>query len=163
VVQRPHCGFPLVYFLHKDVEDALLERLVKDVVQGQITTLRTEECTASERLAIRHFITCATVRQDIIEQVRRMFPDNTTARQTLHLLRGFIVHRILLLTLNKCGTCSMDYTQTESRLLFLIMQKASRLTRQNGVTLMWLFCLPFLLSISVALIGTSYGRVWSTF
>lgn len=101
VIQRPHGGFPLVYFLHKDVEDALLGRLAKDVIQGQISTLQTGQCTELERLAIKHFISDATVQLDMVEQVQRIFSDNRIAMQTIHLLRGFIVHRILLLTLKK--------------------------------------------------------------
>lgn len=47
VVRRPQGGFPMVYFLRKDVEDALLELLVKDICYDQTSILPTRNCTGS--------------------------------------------------------------------------------------------------------------------
>ncbi|KAG0648167.1 hypothetical protein D0Z07_5692 [Hyphodiscus hymeniophilus] len=92
-------GFPVVYFLRKDVEDALLGRLVDDIYQRRIPIL--PACKKSDRIAIRTFISEAKVSPGIAHQIADMFPDKPAAKQTLHLLRGLLVHRILLMTLKK--------------------------------------------------------------
>lgn len=101
VVQRPQGGFPVVFFLRKDVEDALLARLVDDICSGRTSIVLASDCTSSDRLAIRHFITNVKVGQKIIEQIRHIFPDKPALKQNIYLLRGLLVHRILLLTLKK--------------------------------------------------------------
>lgn len=101
VVQRPQGGFPVVFFLRHDVEDALIARLVDDICSGQTSILLTTDCTKSERLAIKHFITDAKVGQKTIEKISQMFPDKPATKQNIYLLRGLLVHRILLLTLKK--------------------------------------------------------------
>ena len=101
VFRRPQGGFPVVFFLRKDVEDALIERLVLDIFRGQTAIIPTRECTQSDRLAIKHFISDANVRPAIAERIRQIFPDKPAAKQNLYLLRGLLVHRILLVTLKK--------------------------------------------------------------
>jgi hypothetical protein len=101
VFQRPQGGFPVVFFLRKDVEDALIERLVWDIFRGQTAIIPTRECTRSDRLAIKYFISDANVRPATAERIRQMFPDKPAAKQNLYLLRGLLVHRILLVTLKK--------------------------------------------------------------
>jgi hypothetical protein len=101
VVRRPHGGFPVVFFLRRDVEDALIARLVSDIVCGQTSIIPTGECTQSDRLAIEQFISDANVGPATAERIHKMFPDKLAAKQKLYLLRGLLVHRILLLTLKK--------------------------------------------------------------
>ncbi|KAH7021746.1 hypothetical protein B0J12DRAFT_773782 [Macrophomina phaseolina] len=101
VVRRPGGGFPFVFFLRKDAEDALTSRLVKNILRGQSSILPTNGCTRAERQAIRHFITDGSVRPATVERIQSMFPDMPVAKQNLYLLRGLLVHRILLLTLKK--------------------------------------------------------------
>jgi hypothetical protein len=101
VVRRPHGGFPVAFFLRRDVEDALIARLVKDIFSGQTEIVPTRECTQSDRLAIKQFISDAHVRPAVAERIRQMFPDKPAAKQNLYLLRGLLVHRILLLALKK--------------------------------------------------------------
>lgn len=101
VVRKDGGGFPVVFFLRTDVEDALIVRLVNDICNGQISVIPTRECTKSDRLAIKQFISGAKVRQGIAERISRMFPDKLAAKQSLYLLRGLLVHRILLLTLKR--------------------------------------------------------------
>ncbi|KAJ9667427.1 hypothetical protein H2201_002295 [Coniosporium apollinis] len=101
VVRKDGGGFPVVFFLRADVEDALIVRLVNDICNGQLSVIPTRECTKSDRLAIKQFISGAKVRQGIAERINRMFPDKPVAKQSLYLLRGLLVHRILLLALKK--------------------------------------------------------------
>ena len=101
VVRRPLGGFPVVFFLRKDVEDTLVARLVKDIIRGQTSIVPARECTQADRLAIKLYITEATVAPAVAGRIREIFPDNPAARQNIHLLRGLLVHRILLLTLKK--------------------------------------------------------------
>ena len=88
VVRRPRGDFPVVFFLRSDVEDALIARLVMDIIHGQTSIIPTRECTQSDRLAIKQFISDANVRPAIVERIHQMFPDKPAARQTLYLLRG---------------------------------------------------------------------------
>jgi hypothetical protein len=101
VVRRPSSGFPFLYFLRRDVEDALIIRLVNDICSGQTSILPTRECTKSDRLTIKQFISTAKVRQGITDRIRDIFPDKPAAKQIIYLLRGLLVHRILLLALKK--------------------------------------------------------------
>ena len=101
VARRPGGGFPVIFFLRRDVEDALIVRLVNDICNGRTSILPTMDCTKSDLLAIKQFISGAKVRQGITERIRQMFPDKPAAKKTLYLLRGLLVHRILLLTLKK--------------------------------------------------------------
>ena len=101
VVRRPQGGFPVVFFLRRDVEDAVIARLVNDVVRGQTSILPTQECTQSDRLAIKRFVPEANVRSVITERIRQMFDEKLSATQNSYLLRGLLVHRILRLALKK--------------------------------------------------------------
>ena len=59
------------------------------------------DCSPDLRQAIRQFIAEARVSDKNALVIKQSFPDNLTVRQKLYLLRGLLVHRILLLTLKK--------------------------------------------------------------
>lgn len=101
VVQRPQGGYPMAFFLRKDVEDALLQRLVEDIFHAQTSIIPTEDCTPSDRLAIKQFISDPNVPPAVVERVQQIFPDKPMLRKTIYLMRGLLVHRILLLCLKK--------------------------------------------------------------
>ena len=101
VVRRPGGGLPFIFLLRQDVEDALIVRLVNDICSGQTSIIPTGDCTKHDRIAIKQFISNAKVQQGITERIGQMFPDKPAVKQTLYLLRGLLVHRILLLTLKK--------------------------------------------------------------
>ena len=101
VVLRPQGGFPIVYFLRKDIEDALLARLVDDIYCGRTSILPTRDCSRSDSIMIKQYISEAIVQQNITNRIHEMYIDNQAARYNIHLLRGLLVHRILLLTLKK--------------------------------------------------------------
>lgn len=101
VVRRPGAGFPLVFFLRRDVEDALIARLVEDICGGRTSIIPTEDHPNSDRLAIRRFISEAKVPPTTTQRIRQLFHNKPAATQNIYLLRGLLVHRILLLTLKK--------------------------------------------------------------
>ena len=101
VVQRHHSGCPLMFFLRRDAEDALIARLVGDVVRGQTSIISTGEYTQPDRLIIKEFISEAAPRPVVIERIDQMFAEKPAAKQNIYLLRGLLVHRILLLALKK--------------------------------------------------------------
>ncbi|KAK5019964.1 hypothetical protein LTR16_000001 [Cryomyces antarcticus] len=94
-------AFPMVFFLRKDVEDALIVRLVSDIVKGQTSILPTREYTTSDRLTIKKFISEVRVQPAVAERIQKLFADKPSAKQKVYLLRGLLVHRILLLALKK--------------------------------------------------------------
>ncbi|KAF2494893.1 hypothetical protein BU16DRAFT_590135 [Lophium mytilinum] len=102
VVRRPSGGYPFIYLLRKDVEDSLIEQLVKEICSGRTSVLpATKECSEDDRVAIQHFMSKPKVCDDVTKRVHGIFPGKPAYLQILHLLRGLFVHRILLLTLKK--------------------------------------------------------------
>lgn len=101
VIWRAQGGFPIVFFLRRDVEVALVERLVRDIVRGQTSILSTSHCTPSDRTAIRLFISSDTLPKTVLDRIDQKFADKPVVKQNLCLIRGLIVHRILLLILKK--------------------------------------------------------------
>ena len=101
VIRRPQGGFPLVFFLRRDVENSLIGRLVHDIVRGQTSILSNTLCTQSDHTAIKHFISVPTVPSALVERINLKFADKPAVKQKLYLVRGLLVHRILLLALKK--------------------------------------------------------------
>ncbi|KAL9620083.1 MAG: hypothetical protein Q9160_005373 [Pyrenula sp. 1 TL-2023] len=100
VVQR-HDGYPLIFFLRQDVQDELLSKLVNNICSGHFSLVPVVDCSPSERAAIRAFLTNATVGPKTLAQISELCPDKPAIRNVLYLLRGLIVHRILLMTLSR--------------------------------------------------------------
>jgi len=100
VIRREQGGFPVIFFLRKDVEDELIKRLVDDIYRGR-TSILPSGCSPSDRLAIKLFISEARVSQKVALRIGNMFPEKPAFRQAVYLLRGLLVHRILLMTLKK--------------------------------------------------------------
>ncbi|KAF2396522.1 hypothetical protein EJ06DRAFT_222752 [Trichodelitschia bisporula] len=101
VVSNSAKGFPVLHFLRRDVEDALLARLVNDIVDGRLPVLPIQNCAAALRKAIKSFLSEEQVDSSVASAIARVFPDNPAAMKCLFLLRGLLVHRILLLCLKK--------------------------------------------------------------
>lgn len=101
VVERSGDSFPLVFFLRRDAEESLISRLIGDILNGQILLLPVRGCSAAELTTIRQFISTENVGPGVLKEVKGLFNDNLTARKTLYLLRGLLVHRILLLSFKK--------------------------------------------------------------
>jgi len=100
VVQRGHGGLPFVFFLRKDVEDRLLSLLVEDIYLGR-TSILPAEIPKSDRLLIKQFISEPRVPSTLAKSIENMFPDKPSLKQVTYLLRGLIVHRILIMALKK--------------------------------------------------------------
>lgn len=101
VVEREIAEFPVAYFLRGDVENALIQRIVDDVCAGRTSILPIRNCTKGQQQAIRVFISREMVEQRVIDVVSQLFPDVPNARKIVYLLRGLLVHGILLLCLKK--------------------------------------------------------------
>lgn len=94
--------FPIVQFFRDDAMNALMERLVTSIISGR-TPLLPADCvnTKSAREGIKNFITAPKIAQDDELFVTMHTKDQPALLQTLYLLRGLIVYRILPMTLRK--------------------------------------------------------------
>lgn len=100
VVRRSRGGYPLVYFLRKQAEEALVNRIVDTLCSGR-SLLPMERCAEDERHAIRQFISEPRITKSEITRIERLFKDRASVKQNLFLLRGLFVHRLLTLALGK--------------------------------------------------------------
>ncbi|KAK8175389.1 hypothetical protein IWX90DRAFT_469628 [Phyllosticta citrichinensis] len=98
IVHRQGGGYPWVFFLRKDVEEALVSRLVEDVVRGRVPTIPLQDSDVETLRAVRTFISEPQVGPSVAKQVEAL---PHTIKKSIYQLRGLIVHRILLLTLKK--------------------------------------------------------------
>lgn len=103
VVRRPGGGFPLVFFLRSDVEDELVRRLTVDVSQGfgGIIPVGGNQLSKADRFAVKDFISSPRPRPQSIHRISKICPDQPFVRQTVYLLRGLLVNRILMMALKK--------------------------------------------------------------
>ncbi|KAK2040736.1 hypothetical protein LZ31DRAFT_603645 [Colletotrichum somersetense] len=101
VVRRARGGFPLLFFLRSDVEEALVQRLTADVLRGTGGILPMQNLDAAERLAVRDFLFNERPRDGTLQRIRQLCPDRPSVRQTIYLLRGVLLNRILMMTLKK--------------------------------------------------------------
>ncbi|KAI0848819.1 hypothetical protein F5Y00DRAFT_270020 [Daldinia vernicosa] len=101
VVRREHGGFPFVFFLRPDAEEEMIKRLKFDVCRGTRGILPIDTLDPVDRLAIKEFLSGSKPRQSSLDRINRLCPDRPHIRQTVHLLRGLFVHRILIMALKK--------------------------------------------------------------
>lgn len=101
VIEREVTEFPVVYFLRSDVENTLIQRLVDDICAGRTSIIPTRDCTKEQRQAIRVFISQEMVERHTINVVSQLFPGAPNTRKMVYLLRGLLVHGILLLCLKR--------------------------------------------------------------
>ncbi|KAI0836841.1 hypothetical protein F5Y06DRAFT_95513 [Hypoxylon sp. FL0890] len=101
VVRRPHGGFPYVFFLRPDVEEEMINRLRYDVCRGTRGIIPIDSIEPADRLAIKEFLSGGKVRQSSLDRISRLCPDRPHVKQTIYLLRGLFVHRILIMALKK--------------------------------------------------------------
>ncbi|RAL58205.1 hypothetical protein DID88_002308 [Monilinia fructigena] len=101
IVERT-AGFPIIYLLREDVEDALHYRIINDICNGRIPFLR---LTGSSMTVGKHWIRQVLSDDDIddklIEKVSALFKDKSSARKNILLVRGLVLNKILLLCLKK--------------------------------------------------------------
>ncbi|KAI1056515.1 hypothetical protein LB507_002185 [Fusarium sp. FIESC RH6] len=103
VIRRDGGGFPLVFFLRQDVEDELVHRLTADICRGAggILPLAEQAMPAKDRVAVKDFISSAKPQSKYIRLIQNLSPDKPSLKQTVYLLRGLLVNRILMMTLKK--------------------------------------------------------------
>ena len=103
VIRRKGGGFPLVFFLRQDVEDELVHRLTADICRGTggILPLAEQVMPARDRVAVKDFISSAKPQLKNIKLIQNLSPDKPSLKQTIYLLRGLLVNRILMMTLKK--------------------------------------------------------------
>ncbi|KAF3909914.1 hypothetical protein ABW21_db0200578 [Orbilia brochopaga] len=101
VVERAGGGFPFIYFLRRDAEEALVKRLVNDICSGRTPILPLADATVHVQRTVKQFISDPKIPPGQVHEIRRMFENNTAVIKTIYLLRGLFVHRILLLALKK--------------------------------------------------------------
>ncbi|PVH75301.1 hypothetical protein DL98DRAFT_562460 [Cadophora sp. DSE1049] len=100
VLRRGEGGFPIIFFLRQDVETELISRLVDDIFYGR-TSIFPPDSTIADRTAIKEFISEPKITAELSNYVKSMFNDKPALRQAVYLLRGLLVHRILLMVLKK--------------------------------------------------------------
>lgn len=90
----------MLSFLRKDAEQDLLCKLIDDIHKGR-TAILPQDIPRVGRDLIKKFISEPQVSSEDEQTIRDMFPDKPAVKQAVFLLRGLIVHRILLMTLKK--------------------------------------------------------------
>jgi hypothetical protein len=98
--QRPHGGLPVISFLRSDVEERLIQLLVDDVSQQRVPILPTDTPRTSRAL-VRKFISEPGLSKEFVQEIHEAFDDKPAVMQSIHLLRGLFVYRILIMTLKK--------------------------------------------------------------
>ena len=101
VIRRPDAAFPAVFFLQREVEDAAISRLTKSLCAGQASLLPVKDLSAQDSRALERFISRAVCSGQDVALVEALFLDTDVAMQNVLLLRGLLVHRLLMMTLNK--------------------------------------------------------------
>ncbi|XXH01214.1 hypothetical protein Hte_007568 [Hypoxylon texense] len=101
VVRRHHGGFPFVFFLRPDVEEEMIKRLKYDICQGTRGIIPMDTFEPADRIAVKEFLSGGKVRQSSLDRIGRLCPDRPHVKQTIYLLRGLFIHRILVMALKK--------------------------------------------------------------
>ncbi|RAL03936.1 DUF3638 and DUF3645 domain-containing protein, partial [Aspergillus ibericus CBS 121593] len=101
VVNRAVGAFPLAYLLRQDVEEILCKRIVDDVCSGRGSVFPIEEYDEMETAKIKQFISEERLDAPVLKDINILLEDVPRARKKASLLRGLLVHRILLLCLKK--------------------------------------------------------------
>lgn len=78
-----------------------MRRLVNDICSGRVSVFPTGAFSKTERITIQQFVSDATISEAVMQEIQHIFLDKPASIRTLYLLRGLLVHRILLLTLKK--------------------------------------------------------------
>ena len=101
VIERGPGAFPTVYLLNQEVKDTLMSRVTDSVINGEGNVLPISDCPQDVLALISRFLRDATNPKAIASKVAAVFKDKVDMRQRLLLLRGLLVHRILLMGLSK--------------------------------------------------------------
>ena len=101
VIDRPRGIFPTIYLLTPHVKVALIQRLTDSVIKGEGSILPMDSCSPEETSSVKSFLREAQFPKATAMKIAGAFQGNSDARQRLLLLRGLLIHKILLLGLSK--------------------------------------------------------------
>ncbi|KAL2856357.1 hypothetical protein BJX68DRAFT_253486 [Aspergillus pseudodeflectus] len=101
ILKRNSNGFPVTHILRQDVEEALISRILDDICKRRTSTLPLGECNERDKEAIKIFISQEKIEKPIVKQIASLFPGVPIARKDVYLVRGLLIHRILILCLKK--------------------------------------------------------------
>ena len=95
-----HC-FPTAYFLHHKAEDRLVEQLAKLICEGHGSIVPANELPLAFVENVKRFISRPSISKRRIADLQKYVWDKTALWNNILLLRGLLVHRILILGLKK--------------------------------------------------------------
>ncbi|KAI4090472.1 MAG: hypothetical protein LQ344_004696 [Seirophora lacunosa] len=101
VISRMPGAFPTTYFLDQRVKDFFLERLTQSILQGDGGLLPVQECSRDELAFAADFLHHAQFAKSTASKVAQVFANKKDTRHHLLLLRGLLIHKILLMGLSK--------------------------------------------------------------
>lgn len=101
VIERGSGTFPTIFLLNQEVKNSLMALLTDSIISGAEGVLPIDGCSQDELMIISKFLREATFPKAVASKVVTIFKDKFDARQRLLLLRGLLVHRILLIGLSK--------------------------------------------------------------
>ncbi|KAI0809453.1 hypothetical protein GGR55DRAFT_175773 [Xylaria sp. FL0064] len=94
--------FPRIQFLRTDTENFLHELIVEDICSGGLTFLRPAHPQYQrEQGAIREVLCGTRISDELLNHAASLFLNPKIARSALLLVRGLLLHRIIVLCLNK--------------------------------------------------------------
>ncbi|KAL8860832.1 MAG: hypothetical protein Q9178_002862 [Gyalolechia marmorata] len=101
VIDRIRGAFPIVYFLDQQVKDVFMARITDSVLRGDGGLLPIQECSGEELAFAADFLHHAQFTKSTAAQVAQVFKKKKDTRLQLLLLRGLLIHKILLMGLSK--------------------------------------------------------------
>ena len=101
VINRCPGAFPTAYFLDQYIKDVFIERLTSSVLRGDGGLIPIQECPKEDLALVDSFLRHAQIPKIQASKIANVFKHQKDARQQLLLLRGLLVHKILLMGLGK--------------------------------------------------------------
>ncbi|PWY88227.1 hypothetical protein BO70DRAFT_331486 [Aspergillus heteromorphus CBS 117.55] len=99
LVFRNSGGFPFIHILRPDIEHALSQRIVDEICSGSLAIL--PPVSEDARDWIRRYLSEAKLPEEVASSACQAFPSQSPALHILRILRGLLVHGILVLCLKK--------------------------------------------------------------
>ena len=101
VIERSPGTFPTVYLLDQIAKDALMNRLVDSILKGEGGLLPIEACSYAELQSVASFLRDAQFPKALARKIAAVFKNRTDTYQRLLMIRGLLIHKILLMGLSK--------------------------------------------------------------
>lgn len=101
VIDRIPGAFPTVHFLDQRVKDIFIQRLTESVLRGDGGLLPVQECSRNELVFAADFLHHTQFDKSTALRVGQVFKEKHESRLRLLLLRGLLIHKLLLMGLSK--------------------------------------------------------------